>query len=181
MPTIRQRPGGYGALFRIVVQQQLSLTSAASILARCEDALDITDPSVVASAPTTALKGLGLSAPKARYVHCAAEAVLSGALPIGRLGTLSDDAAMEALTAVTGIGPWSAAIYLLFCEGRLTVWPPNDVALLNAYRTASDSDVGVETQKDFDRHAQATFAPHGGLAAHVLWSYFHHLKGSSPT
>ena len=177
-PVMRRRPGGYPGLFRIICEQQLSVESARAILARCEARLPPITPQAVLSADEEDLRACGLSRPKIRYARLAAEAVESGALPLGALS--SDDAeAAGQLTAVTGIGPWTAAIYLLFCEGREDVWPRGDVALLAAYAAASGF-AAKPALKEFDAMASVRFAPYRGTAAHILWTYYAHLKGRRP-
>ena len=177
-PVVRRRAGGYPGLFRIVVEQQLSVESARAILARCEARLDRLDPGVVLAAPDDALRACGLSRPKVRYVRAVAEAVSGGTLDLAALPALPDEEAARRLTAITGIGPWTAAIYLLFCEGRQDVWPRGDVALLAAHAAASGFAV-KPAQRDFD-DAAARYAPYRGVAAHCLWTYYAHLKGRRP-
>jgi DNA-3-methyladenine glycosylase II len=77
-----------------------------------------------------------------------------------------------------GIGPWTASIYLLFCEGRIDIWPPGDVALLGAYAGARRRGP-APAMKDLDRKA-AKWAPYRGLAAHILWTYYAHIRGRQP-
>ncbi|WP_031555062.1 DNA-3-methyladenine glycosylase family protein [Parvularcula oceani] len=177
-PVVRRRPGGYQGLFRIIVEQQLSVPSARAILARCEARFGAPTPRHVLAASEEELRAAGLSRPKIRYLRAAAEAVLAGTLDLPALETLSDEEARAALTAVTGIGPWTAAIYLLFCEGREDIWPHGDVALLAAYAAASGF-TKKPPLRQFDA-ASSRYAPYRGTAAHVLWTYYAHLKGRQP-
>lgn len=175
-PHIRRREGGFEGLFRIIVEQQVSVASAQAIWKRVGEGIDRTCPASVGRAGVDGLCALGLSRPKARYVAGVADAVRSGNLCFQTIAAQSDAAAGEALVALKGVGPWTAAIYLLFCEGRVDIWPANDVALLRAWEAASGGDA---TQKALDAHAQA-WAPHRGIAAHILWTYYAHLKGRAP-
>ena len=177
-PVVRRRAPGYPGLFRIVVEQQLSVESARAILARCEARLPLIAPEAVLSASDEALRACGLSRPKIRYLRAIAAAVEDGALDLAALPDLADEDAARALTAITGVGPWTAAIYMLFCEGRRDVWPRGDVALLAAYAAASGF-ARKPAQRDFDDRADR-FAPYRGVAAHVLWTYYAHLKGRRP-
>jgi DNA-3-methyladenine glycosylase II len=122
------------------------------------------------------LKALGLSTPKARYVAGIADAAASGAIDFEGLSSVSDEDAIARLIALKGVGPWTASIYLLFCEGRIDIWPPNDVALKHAYGAAAGELVA---QRVLDEKA-AAWAPWRGVAAHVLWTYYAHLKGRTP-
>lgn len=177
-PVVRRRPGGYPGLFRIVTEQQLSVQSAAAILARCEARLPDLRAETVLATPDEALRACGMSRPKVRYLRAVADAVASGALNLDTLPRLPDDEAAATLTAITGIGPWTAAIYMLFCEGREDVWPRGDVALLAAHAAASGF-AAKPAQRDFDDQA-VRYAPYRGVAAHVLWTYYAHLKGRRP-
>ncbi len=177
-PVIRTRPGGFTGLFRIIVQQQLSVASAQSILKKCRRELTITPKGILAASEAD-LRAVGLSGPKIRYVRAVAEAVETGLLSFPKLRRLDISDAFDCLTAIKGVGPWSASIYLLFCEGRTAVWPPRDVALLAAYTHAA----GLEERPpmdEFDAMAAHRYAPHAGLAAHILWTYCGRIKDRPP-
>jgi len=177
-PHIRRRSGGFEGLFRIIVEQQVSVPSAQAIWARCCEGLQPITPQAALSAGEDGLTAFGLSGPKARYVTGLAEAVEAGGLNLDGLSALDDAAAAAALRAARGVGPWTAAIYLLFCEGRVDIWPPGDVALLGAYRAAARRGPAL-TMRRFDERAQE-WAPQRGLAAHILWTYYAHIRGRSP-
>jgi DNA-3-methyladenine glycosylase II len=175
-PVIRRREGGFRGLFRIIVEQQVSVPSAQAIWKRCEDGVACASPQAVAALGVDGLRALGLSTPKARYVVALAEAATNGGVDFAALPRLSDDDAKQALIALKGVGPWTASIYLLFCEGRVDIWPPNDVALKHAYNAAAGDKV---EQADLDR-AAAGWAPFRGVAAHILWTYYAQLRGRTP-
>ena len=176
MPHIRRRAGGFGGLFRIIVEQQVSVPSAQAILARCADGLAMDDPEAVRAGGVEALRACGLSGPKARYVDGLARVVAAGDFSFDALADLDDEAASAALQSLKGVGPWSAAIYLLFCEGRIDIWPARDVALKAAYGAASGAAV---EQADLDDGADA-WRPYRGVAAHILWTYYAHIRGRTP-
>lgn len=175
-PLIRRRPGGFEGLFRIIVEQQVSVPSAQAILARCAAGVDCAAPSAVADLGVEGLRALGLSGPKARYVCDLAARVAEGGVDFTAIAALDDDAARQALVALRGVGPWTASIYLLFCEGRADLWPPNDVALKAAYGAAAKRAVD---QKSLDARS-AKFSPFRGVAAHVLWTYYAKIRGRTP-
>ena len=133
-PHIRRRPGGFGGLFRIIVEQQVSVASAQAIWARCREGVQPMTAPTALCLGKDGLRECGLSGPKARYVLFLAEAVESGALDIKGVSSADNEAAARMLQSVKGVGPWTAAIYLLFCEGRIDIWPRGDVALLGAYK-----------------------------------------------
>ncbi len=177
-PHIRRRPGGFEALFRIIVEQQVSVASAQAIWKRCREGLDELTPHAALHQGADGLRRLGLSGPKARYVTALADDIEAGRLDVAALSRLDDAAALRELQQVKGIGPWTAAIYLLFCEGRVDIWPPGDVALLGAYHAARLRGPHLE-MKQFDARAMK-WAPFRGLAAHILWTYYAHIRGRAP-
>lgn len=177
-PHVRRRPGGFEALFRIIVEQQVSVPSAQAIWARCRAGLDVSDAQVAAALDIQDFRALGLSGPKARYVSALARRVAEGELDLDAVARSGDEDAARLLLAVTGVGPWTAAIYLLFCEGRIDVWPPGDVALMTAYQAAANL-AERPSARALDARAQ-DWAPYRGLAAHVLWTYYAHLRGREP-
>ena len=83
---------------------------------------------------------------------------------------------MAALIALKGVGPWTASIYLLFCEGRVDIWPPNDVALKHAYGAAA----GAPIEQKYLDGAAIDWAPWRGVAAHILWTFYAHLRNRTP-
>lgn len=181
-PNVRRRPGGFAGLFRIIVEQQVSVPSAQAILSRITAAMDMDDPYAAQRLGVDGLRGLGLSTPKARYVIGLADAVVAGAIDFAAIARLSDEAAAEQLLAIRGIGPWSAGIYLLFCEGRADIWPPRDVALRAAYAVALANVSGnatTVTQAMIDERA-ADWRPYRGLAAHILWTFYATVRGRTP-
>lgn len=175
-PTIRRREGGFHGLFRIIVEQQVSVPSAQAIWKRCLEALDCASPSAVKAVGTEGLKRLGLSSPKASYIIGLADSVESELLDFERIASLADEEAARALCTLKGVGPWTASIYLLFCEGRVDIWPPRDVALKHAFCAAAGKDIG---QEELDIRSDE-WAPWRGVAAHILWTYYAHLRGRVP-
>lgn len=182
-PHIRRRPGGFEALFRIIVEQQVSVASAQAIWKRCLFGVDPLTPDAAIAAGEDGLRACGLSGPKIRYVLALAEAIARGEFDPNSVVALPDNEALAALQSLKGIGPWTAAIYLLFCEGRIDVWPAGDVALLAAWRDAragAGKTRGPQpSMAGFDARA-ARWAPQRGLAAHILWTYYAHIRGRTP-
>jgi DNA-3-methyladenine glycosylase II len=130
VPAPRSSPRGAATLLRAIIGQQVSMAAAATIWGRLEAACggDVSDLAALAALDDAALRAAGLSGQKARYVRALAAAVLSGGLDLAAL-PVADEAAVAALTAVTGIGRWTAEIYLLFAEGRADVFPAGDLAV----------------------------------------------------
>lgn len=177
-PYIRRRPGGFEALFRIIIEQQVSVPSAQAIWARCVENVAPLTPQNMISLGANELRACGLSGPKIRYVLALANAVEKGAIDFDNVAGMSDADAAAKLISVKGIGPWSAAIYLLFCEGRIDIWPPGDVALLGAYNAARLRGAAAN-MADLDQKSDK-WSPYRGVAAHILWTYYAHIRGRKP-
>src|SRR5690606_25299397 len=107
-PPLRRRPAGLEALARRVVGQQLSTASAAAMWARLETAIAPLTAEALLAASDDVLRGAGLSTAKIRTLRNVARAVADGQLAIESLGALPDEAIHEQLTAISGIGPWTA-------------------------------------------------------------------------
>ena len=128
-PPLRRRPDGFAGLAATVVSQQLSVASAAAIWGRLVAAFDPLEPQAIIQARAAKLARIGLSAPKIRALKEIARAVASERLALTSLTAIEAEAAHAALTAVHGIGPWTADIYLLSCLGHADAWPAGDLAL----------------------------------------------------
>ncbi|MGE5777677.1 MAG: DNA-3-methyladenine glycosylase family protein, partial [Hyphomicrobiales bacterium] len=133
-PPLRRRADGFAGLASIVVSQQLSTASARAIWARLSEAFAPFDHAAVLHARSAKLARAGLSAPKIRTLKAIAKAIDRGELDLPALTNKPADEAHAALTAVHGIGPWTADIYLLFCLGHADAWPAGDLALQEAMR-----------------------------------------------
>ena len=166
----RVRPGGFAGLAWMIVGQQVSTASAAAIWSRVEAGLGEVAPERVAAAEIEALRALGLSLPKARYLHAIAEAHTAGRVDFDRLERLSDEEAVARLTAIKGVGRWTAETYLMFCEERVDVFPGGDVALQEAMRWADRSDLRPSEKQAYAR-AEA-WRPWRSVAAHLLWAWY---------
>src|SRR5580692_12961244 len=173
-PPLRRRPDGFAGLASIVVSQQLSTASAKAIWGRLEAALDPLDPQTMRRARTAKLARAGLSAPKIRTLKAIAGAIDRGDLDLAALGALPADEAHRRLTAIHGIGPWTADIYLLFCLGHADAWPAGDLALQEAARLLLTLKKRP-TSKEMGPLAEA-WRPWRGAAACMLWSYYRVAK-----
>ena len=182
-PFIRRRTGGFEGLFRIIVEQQVSVPSAQAIWARCREGVAPMTAAAALARGEEGLKALGLTRQKARYVYGLARSAEDGSVDLAAIAALGDADAAAALQQIKGVGPWTAAIYLLFCEGRVDIWPPGDVPLLGAWREARADRLkrpGADpVMAAFDAQAQR-WTPYRGLAAHILWTYYAHIRGRTP-
>src|ERR1700722_7301856 len=174
-PPLRRRPGGFAGLAATVVSQQLSTASAGAIWGRLAAAFEPVEPSAIIRARKERLGRIGLSGPKIRALKEIARAVVRGELALATLGDIDAEAAHAALTAVHGIGPWTADIYLLASLGHAAAWPAGDLALQEAARLAFGLKARP-TAKEMMPLAEP-WRPWRAVAARVLWTYYRAVKG----
>jgi DNA-3-methyladenine glycosylase II len=132
---VRGRPqDAYGALLRAIVGQQLSVKAARTIYERFTAIFGgkTPTPEELLEVDADTLRSAGLSRAKANYVRSLGEHVISGELELDRLDELSDDEIMAELTAVKGLGEWTAHMFLLFHLGRPDVLPVGDLGVRRA-------------------------------------------------
>lgn len=162
---LRRRPEGFRELLWAITGQQLSTASAAACWARIE-AAGYTTPDTVAAASDEALRAAGFSRQKARY----ARALAAAAIDYDALRAGPDADVIATLTAVPGIGRWTAEIYLAFSLGRADVLPAGDLALQEAARRLCAIEARpTESQL---RALAAFWSPWRGVAARALWAYY---------
>lgn len=171
----RVRTGGFEGLFHMIVDQQVSVASAAAIWARVSAGLEgeITPERVLAT-DIEVLRGFGLSIQKATYGHEIARAQVEGRIDFDHLERLSDEEAVARLVAIKGVGKWTAETFLMFCEGRTDVFPGGDVALQEAMRWADGIEVRPTQKQAYER--AELWRPHRSVAAHLLWSWYGAVK-----
>jgi DNA-3-methyladenine glycosylase II len=173
-PRLRKRAPGFEGLCGIIVSQQLSTASANAIWGRVAARFPTLNPDALAAAQDADLRAVGLSAPKIRTLRAVAAAVGEGTLPLDALHDRPADEAHRLMTAVKGIGPWTADIYLLFCLGHPDAFPAGDLAVQEAARLAYGLDA---RPPDRDILALAErWRPWRGVAAKVLWAYYGLVK-----
>jgi len=168
--NFRHRTGGFEGLLRLIVEQQLSVKAADSIWRKLRDGMGRISPADLLALSDEALRGHGLSRPKAKYARILAEAVHDRAVDFEAVKSLDPEAAIAHLTALKGIGRWTAEVYLMFCEGRIDVFPTGDIALREAVGWLD----GLEARPDeaYCRTRAELWSPYRSVAAHALWGWY---------
>jgi DNA-3-methyladenine glycosylase II len=174
MPSLRRREPGFVGLAHIVCGQQLSTASAAAIWGRLSAAFDPFHHEAVRRARADRLGRLGLSAAKIKTLKHIARELAEERLNLDVLAEEDADAAHHTLTALPGIGPWTADVYLLFCLGHADAWPAGDIAVQEGVRIG----LGLKerpTEKQMAPLAEP-WRPLRGAAAHLWWSSYRVMK-----
>src|SRR5579872_7230659 len=174
MPALRRREPGFVGLAHIVCGQQLSTASASAIWARLTGAFDPFDHDAIRKARADRLGRLGLSAAKIKTLKHIARELAEERLNLDVLANEDADAAHNTLTALPGIGPWTADVYLLFCLGHGDAWPAGDLAVQEAIKVGLGLPARP-TAKQMMPLAEA-WRPLRGAAAHLWWSYYRAVK-----
>ena len=166
----RQREGGFTALLRLIVEQQLSVKAADTITARLHAGLGEVSPQALLAHDDELMRGYGLSRPKIAYARALAEAMDSGAFDVAALHQMDTEAAAQALIALKGIGRWTAEVYLMFSEGRLDLFPVGDIALREAVGWLDGLDARPDEKYCAER--ALAWSPYRSIAAHLLWAWY---------
>ncbi len=173
-PEPRILEPGFAALLKIVVGQQVSTASAAAIWDRLS-AAGGTDVAAFRTFDDAALGAIGFSRSKMRYGRALADAVAGGTFDPAGLAGLPGEEATARLTALPGIGRWTADIFRMFALGDPDVFPVGDLALREAVRMA----LGLETRPDLPQteHLTVAWRPDRSAAALLLWRLYRHRRG----
>ncbi len=132
--TLRAKSDHFGMLVRSIVSQQISVAAARTILKRLTDSLDPDGlcPHRISRLDQAKLRTVGISGQKAGYLLDLANKVNDGTVDLKRLARAKDDAVIDGLTQIKGIGVWTAQMFLIFSLGRLDVLPVGDLGLKKA-------------------------------------------------
>ena len=159
----------YGSLLRSIVGQQLSVSAASSIFDRLKGASGgaSPDPQRLLRMRASTLRACGLSRAKVEYVRDLARHVLRGELDLPRLRRLGDDEVREVITAVRGLGPWTADMFLIFHLRRPDVLPVGDLGLRRAVERAYRVD--GPSVSDLEQLAEP-WRPYRTMGSLYLWA-----------
>jgi DNA-3-methyladenine glycosylase II len=168
-PPLRRREDGFDALLSAIISQQVSTAAARAIWSRLQGA-GLTQPDAILAARDEDLRAAGLSRQKISY----ARALAGAGIDFDALRTAPEDQVIATLTAVSGIGRWTAEIYAMFSLGRADMFAPNDLALQEGARMLFDLP-DRPREKALREMAQA-WSPWRTVAAGMLWAYYGAVK-----
>ena len=171
----RTRTRGFPGLLQAIVAQQISNAAASAIWRRLAAVPGASTAAGLLALDEAALLGAGLSRPKVAHARALATAYADGRLDDDAIDLLPDEAAVAAITAVRGLGPWTAEVYLLFALGRTDVFPAGDIAVAGA--AARLLGLAARPGPAPLRLIAEAWRPHRALAARLLWHHWRHVTG----
>lgn len=169
-PPLWARKPGFATLIQIILEQQVSLASAAALYGRLSKSVVPFRPSQMLLLGESHLRSMGLTRQKTAYCLHLCESLSKRRLNLSQLSRLSDEEAKARLMEVKGIGSWSAEIYLLMALRRPDVWPASDLALaiavkqLKQFKSRPGSNELLEIAEGW--------RPFRSVAARMLWQYY---------
>ncbi len=170
LPPLWERPQGFQTLIRIILEQQVSLTSAAATFSRLSASTTPFTPEHFFEKGVSHLKTLGVTRQKAAYCIHLSEAITQQALDLDTLAHMEDQEVITALTQIKGIGLWSANIYLLMALLRPDIWPSGDIALAESFRRMKQLD--QRPSNEALTEIAETWRPYRAVAARILWHHY---------
>ncbi len=167
---LRLSEAGFAGLAHIIVSQMVSRASADAIWRRMVAGTEIMTAERFLAVDEAILSGFGLSNAKRTTLLSLASAVTAGELDLIDLSHMEPTVAMQRLTALKGIGPWTAEVYLMFCGGHADIFPAGDVALQAAMMHAFALDVRPSRNEIAER--ARFWSPWQSVAARIFWAYY---------
>jgi DNA-3-methyladenine glycosylase II len=167
---LRLNEAGFAGLAHIIVSQMVSRASADAIWRRMVAGTGVMTAERFLAVDEATLSSFGLSNAKRTTLLSIAAAVAAGELDLIELSQLEPIVAMQRLTALKGIGPWTAEVYLMFCGGHADIFPAGDVALQAAVMHAFALDARPSRNELAER--ARFWSPWQSVAARVFWAYY---------
>lgn len=167
---LRLAEPGFAGLAHIVVSQMVSRASANAIWGRIVAGTGTVTAENYLAVSSERRAGFGLSGAKARTLEGLAEAVITGEIDLQAVSQIEAPDALAQLTALRGIGPWTAEVYLMFCGGHPDIFPVGDVALRAAVGHALVLENRPEAKWLMQR--AEVWAPWRSVAARLFWAYY---------
>jgi DNA-3-methyladenine glycosylase II len=169
-PIISYRKPGFSTLLYIILEQQVSLASAAATFNKLSDATSDLNPINFLKFNDQELKNFGFSRQKTHYCRLLAKAVLDNKIDMDLLKQLNDDDARNELIQLKGVGKWTADIYLMFVLRRADIFPVNDLALVSALKSVKRLRKNPDEKRIIK--ISDNWKPWRSVAARILWHHY---------
>lgn len=169
--TIRPNADYYQELVDAIISQQLSVHAARAIEERFRDLFGGTfpTPEQILTTDAETLRGLGFSRGKATYVLDLAQHIVDGKVRFDHLDTLENEEIIAELTAVKGIGVWTAHMFLMFCMGRSDVLPVGDLGIRNGIRALYGFADAPTPEQIREIAVNYSWHPYESIASWYIW------------
>lgn len=169
-PPFWSRSNSFESLVHIILEQQVSLASALSALNKLRERVEVITPARILLLTDEEMRACYVSRQKNGYIKYLAEALLSGQLNLENFYHLPDDEVRAKLTALKGIGNWTADVYLMFALQRADIFPIGDLAAVNALKRVKQLPSEITREEMLEITAQ--WAPYRTVAAMLLWHFY---------
>ncbi|MEN0055701.1 MAG: DNA-3-methyladenine glycosylase [Mucilaginibacter sp.] len=177
-PPLWSRPNTFETLVHIILEQQVSLASALSALNKLKEYIQEITPERVLLLTDEEFKACYCSRQKTTYIKYLAEAIISGQINLQELEQLPDDVVRTKLTALKGIGNWTADVYLMFVLRHPDIFPVGDLAAVNALKRVKG--LPKEATREEVIVVAEQWSPYRTIASMLLWHYYLASPKSSP-
>jgi DNA-3-methyladenine glycosylase II len=169
-PPFWSRPNSFESLVHIILEQQVSLASALSALNKLKERVQELTPARILLLTDEEMRACYVSRQKNSYIKYLAEALLSGQLKLEEFHDLPNDEIRSQLTALKGIGNWTADVYLMFALQRADIFPIGDLAAVNALKRIKN----LNAQTTLEEMLEITdrWQPYRTVASMLLWHYY---------
>ncbi len=169
-PPFWSRPNSFESLVHIILEQQVSLASALSALNKLKERVQELTPARVLLLTDEEFRACYCSRQKTGYIKYLAEALLNGQFKLEEFHDMPDEEIRAKLTALKGIGNWTADVYLMFALQRADIFPIGDLAAVNALKRVKELPAETTLQEMLAITTQ--WQPYRTLAAMLLWHYY---------
>ena len=169
-PPMWAREPGFPTLVHIILEQQVSLASARAAYDRLLQAVPVLTPSEFLKLDAETLKKAGFSRQKKRYCRILAQAIVDGSFQFELLTDMDDTSARDELLRITGVGRWTADIYLLMALRRPDIWPSGDLALCTAVQRVKRLATRPGSE-ELDVISES-WKPWRAVAARIFWHFY---------
>jgi len=169
--TIVPHSNYYWELVDSIISQQLSIKAAVTIEGRFKDLFkeDVPLPEHILATPHEKLRGVGLSNAKANYVRDLAQHIVDGRLELEKLDTMTNQEIIDELTAVKGIGEWTAHMFLMFAMGRLDILAVGDLGIKNGIKLLYNLKYLPTPEQITEIATKKNWHPYETVACWYIW------------
>lgn len=172
IPPNWQRDPGFVTLCKIILEQQVSLSSAKAHFDKLNDYLDGFTPENILKLSDEEMRNSFISRQKAQYLRQLSEAVVSGKLDFNEINQLEEKEIRAKLTSIKGIGNWTTDIYLLFCLQYKDIFPIGDIAVINSIK-----ELYKVSSKEEILEISESWQPFRSLGTYFMWHYYLQKRG----